>query len=48
MLATLCMRKIGTIVLMDRKAETALKGTDMVLEEVRIFVQINSLERKFS
>jgi len=40
------MCKIGPIVLMNGKAETAFERADMVFEEIRIFVQIDGLERE--
>lgn len=38
MLATLCVREIGAIVLVDCQAETAFEAAQVVLEEVRILV----------
>ena len=48
MLATLCVSEIGAIVLMYCEAETALKGADMVLEEIGVFVKIDGFEGKFA
>ena len=46
MLLALRMCKIGAIVLMNSKAQTTFEGADVVLEEIWIFVQIDSLERE--
>jgi hypothetical protein len=32
----------------DRQAKTALEATDVVLEEVRVLVEVNGLERELS
>ncbi len=38
MLATLCMRKVGSVILMNCQAKTTLEASDVVLEEVGILV----------
>jgi hypothetical protein len=38
MFAPLGMGKVGTVILMDSEAETTLKRTNVVLEEVRILI----------
>lgn len=43
-LATLGMRKIGSIILVHCEAETAFEGTNMVFEEVRVFVKVDRFE----
>ena len=48
MLPSLCMREIGSIVLVDRQTETALEAADVVLEEVRVLVKVDGLERELS
>lgn len=48
MLATLCVCKVGAIVLVDCQTETALEAADVVLENVGIFVEIYRLERKLA
>ena len=48
MLATLCVSEIGAIVLMYREAESTFEGADVVLEEVRVFVEIDGFEGKFA
>ena len=41
MFAALCMSEIGSVILVDREAEPAFKGADMVLEEIWIFVEVD-------
>lgn len=48
MLASLSVREVGAIVLMHRQAETALEASDVVLEEVRILVEVDGLERELA
>jgi len=48
MLATLSMGEVGAIILVYCETESTFEGADMVLEEVRIFIEINGLKRKFS
>lgn len=48
MFATLCVSEVGSIVLMYCEAETAFERADMVLEEVRVFVEVDGFEREFS
>ena len=48
MLATLCVSEIGTIVLMYCETEPTFKGPDVVLEEVRVFVEIDGFESEFA
>jgi hypothetical protein len=48
MLPSLCMREIGSIVLVDCQTETALEAADVVLEEVRVLVKVDGLERELS
>jgi hypothetical protein len=48
MLSALGVGEVGTIVLVDGQAESTFEGTDVVLEEVRVFVQVNSLESEFA
>lgn len=33
---------------MDRQTETALEATDVILEEVRVLVEVDRLERELS
>jgi hypothetical protein len=47
-LSPLGVREIGAIVLVDRQAKPAFEGADVVFEEVRIFVQIDGLERELA
>ena len=44
MLAALSMSKVGAIVLVDGQTEPAFKGTDVVFEEVGVFVQIDGFK----
>lgn len=44
MLSTLGMSKIRSVVLMHREAEATFEGTDMILEEIRIFVKVDCLQ----
>jgi hypothetical protein len=48
MLSALGVSEVGTIVLVDGQAESTFEGSDVVLEEVGIFVQVNSLESQFA
>ena len=48
MLATLCVREIGAVVLVDREAEAAFEGADVVLEEVGVFVEVDGFEGEFA
>ena len=41
MFPTLCVSEIGAIVLMYCKAEAAFEGTDMILEKVGVFIEID-------
>jgi hypothetical protein len=47
-LPSLCVGEIRAVVLMDRQAKTALEATDVVLEEVRVLVEVDGLERELS
>lgn len=44
MLAALGVGEVGAIILVDGEAEPALEGADMVLEEVRVFVEVDGFE----
>lgn len=44
MLSSLCMRKIRPIVLVYCKTQTTFEASDMVLEKVRVFVEVDSFE----
>lgn len=48
MLAALCVSEIGAIILMYCETEPTLKGADVVLEEVGVFVQIDGFEGEFA
>lgn len=48
MLSTLGMSKIGSIVLMHREAEATFEGTNMVLEEIWVFVKVDGLQSQLS
>jgi hypothetical protein len=48
MLSALGVGEVGTIVLVDGQAESTFEGSDVVLEEVGVFVQVNSFESKFA
>ena len=41
------MCEVRAIVLVDRKTQAALEGTDVVLEEVGVFVEVDGLEGEF-
>ena len=47
MLATLGMREVGPVILVNCKTETTFEGANVVLEEVGIFVEIDGLKSKF-
>ena len=44
MLAALGVGEVGAIILVDGKAESAFEGADVVLEEVRVFVEVDGFE----
>ena len=48
MFSSLRVGEVGAIVLVHRQAETAFEGSDVVLEEVRVFVEIDALEGEFA
>jgi hypothetical protein len=48
MLPPLGVREVRAVILVDGQAEAALKATDMVLEEVRIFVEVDGFEGEFA
>lgn len=48
MLATLRVGEVGAIVLMDCETEAAFEGADVVLEEVRVFVEVDGFEGEFA
>lgn len=48
MLAALRVREVRAIVLVHGQAETAFKAADVVLEEVRVFVEVDGFEGEFA
>lgn len=44
MFAALRMCEVGAVILVNSQAETTLEAADVVLEEVRVLVQIDALE----
>lgn len=44
MLSTLGMSKIGPVILMHSEAQTTFEGTDMVFEEIGVFVKVDCLQ----
>ena len=46
MFATLGVREVGSIVLVYGEAKPAFEGADVVFEEVRVFVEVDSFEGK--
>ena len=44
MLSTLSVSEIGAIVLVDGKTEPAFEGSNMIFEEIRIFIEVDCLE----
>ena len=48
MLATLGVGEVGAIVLVDGQTEPTLEGSDVVFEEVGVFVEIDGFEGEFS
>ena len=48
MLPSLCVSQIGAIVLVNCKTQAAFEASNVVLEEVRVFVEVDSLKRKLS
>jgi len=42
--AALRVREVGAVVLVDRQAEAALEAADVVLEEIRVLVEVDRLE----
>jgi hypothetical protein len=47
-LPALCVREIGAVVLVDGETQTALEAADVVLEEVRVLVEVDRLERELA
>lgn len=48
MLLALRVGEVGAVVLVNRQAETALEGADVVLEEVGVLVEVDGLERELA
>lgn len=48
MLATLSVSEVRAIVLVDCKTEATLEASDVVLEEVWVFVKVDGFEGEFS
>ena len=48
MLAALRVREVRAIVLVHGETETAFEAADMVLEEVRVFVEVDGFEGEFA
>ena len=48
MLSALGVREVGAIVLMDGEAEPTLEGSNVIFEEVGIFVKIDRFEGELS
>ena len=48
MFATLRVREIGAIVLVDCEAESTFKGADVVFEEVGVFVEVDGFKGEFA
>ena len=42
------MGEVGAIVLVDREAEAAFEGADVVFEEVWVFVEVDGFEGEFA
>jgi len=42
------MREIRAIVLVDSETQTALEAADVVLEDVRVLVEVDRLERELA
>jgi hypothetical protein len=47
-LSSLCMGEIRAIILVNCQTETAFEASDVVLEEVRILVEVDGLERELA
>lgn len=47
-LLALGVREVGAVILVNRETQTALERADVVLEEVRILVKVDSLEGELS
>ncbi len=48
MLATLSVCEVRAIVLVNCETKPAFEGADVVFEEVRVFVEVDGFEGKFS
>jgi hypothetical protein len=48
MLSTLRVGEVGAVVLMHGQAQSTFKASDMVFEEVWVFVKVNILKSKSS
>ena len=45
---SLGMREVGAVILVDSQAEAALEASDVVFEDVRIFLEIDGFKRKLA
>jgi hypothetical protein len=48
MLAALGVGEVGAIVLVDCETESTFEGSDVVLEEVGVFIKIDGFEGEFA
>jgi hypothetical protein len=48
MLPALGMGQIGAIILVNSETEAAFEGSDMVLEKIGVFVEVDGFEGEFS
>lgn len=48
MFAALGVGKVGAVVLVNSQAQAAFEATDVVFEEVRVFVEVDVFERQFA
>jgi hypothetical protein len=48
MLSALGVCEVRAIVLVDGETESAFEGSDVVLEEVGVFIKVDSLEGEFA
>lgn len=48
MLPALGVGEVGAVILVHGEAEATLEGTDVVFEEVRIFLEVDGFERELA
>lgn len=47
-LSALSMSEVGAVILVNGKAETTFEASDVIFEEVGVFIEVNCFESKFT